>query len=71
MTFIPVYRMIPTVKQYTLKAGLSGKDINKKGTPAGEVPVPEALGIVPASIFIIFSMCAIYYSKIYASNLAF
>lgn len=50
---------------------MSGKDINKKGTPAGDVPVPEALGIVPATIFVIFNMCAIFYTKTFAPNLAF
>ena len=31
--------LIPTVKEFTLKADLFGKDINKKGTEAGEKKV--------------------------------
>lgn len=71
LMYIPVYRMIPKIKLFTLKAGMSGKDINKKGTKGGEVAVPEALGIVPATIFVIFNMCAIFYTKTFAPNLAF
>ncbi len=32
-------KLIPVVKEFTLKAGLKGRDINKKGTPAGEKDV--------------------------------
>lgn len=32
-------RLIPLVKEFTRKAGLFGKDINKKGTPAGDKEV--------------------------------
>lgn len=32
-------RFIPVVKQYTLKRGMFGLDINKRGTPAGDVKV--------------------------------
>ena len=63
MTYLVVFYMIPKIKVFTLKAGLFGKDINKKGTDAGEVLVPETLGIVPATIFIIFNMFGILYTK--------
>lgn len=55
----------------TLKAGLFGKDINKKGTDAGEVLIPESLGIVPATIFIIFNMIGILYTKLFEEHHAF
>ena len=29
----------------TLARGICGKDLNKKGTPAGEIPVPESGGL--------------------------
>ena len=32
-------RLIPILRPYTLRAGLSGLDINKRGSPAGETPV--------------------------------
>jgi hypothetical protein len=32
-------QLIPLVKEFTRKAGLVGKDINKRGTPAGEKEV--------------------------------
>ena len=32
-------KLIPIFKKYNAKADLVGKDLNKKGTPAGEVPV--------------------------------
>ena len=45
--------LIPVVSQYTLKAGLSGKDLGKKGTPIANVDVPEALGIVSGTVYLI------------------
>ena len=40
-------------KQWTLKAGLGGFDINKKGTAAGKRKVPESLGIVVGTMHMI------------------
>jgi hypothetical protein len=45
--------LIYTVKEWTLKAGLGGFDINKKGTRAGELKVPESLGIVVGTMHMI------------------
>jgi UDP-N-acetylglucosamine--dolichyl-phosphate N-acetylglucosaminephosphotransferase len=39
--------LIPLLAPRHQKAGLVGKDINKKGTDAGETPVPESLGLAP------------------------
>jgi UDP-N-acetylglucosamine--dolichyl-phosphate N-acetylglucosaminephosphotransferase len=55
--------MIPKVKEMTLKRGIKGKDINKKGTKEGEVDIPEALGIVPATIFSVFCMSGIAFLR--------
>lgn len=35
------------------RVNMSGKDINKKGTPAGDVPIPEPLGLIPAAVYIL------------------
>ncbi|OQR92571.1 UDP-N-acetylglucosamine-dolichyl-phosphate N-acetylglucosaminephosphotransferase [Achlya hypogyna] len=32
---------------------LTGKDLCKRGTPAGDIPIPEGLGIVSGSIFVL------------------
>eukprot|EP00735_Rhodelphis_limneticus_P001998 TRINITY_DN12737_c0_g1::TRINITY_DN12737_c0_g1_i1::g.28682::m.28682 TRINITY_DN12737_c0_g1::TRINITY_DN12737_c0_g1_i1::g.28682 ORF type:complete len:405 (-),score=42.17,sp/P0CD61/GPT_DICDI/53.02/7e-123,Glycos_transf_4/PF00953.16/2.9e+03,Glycos_transf_4/PF00953.16/1.4e+04,Glycos_transf_4/PF00953.16/4e-35,Glycos_transf_4/PF00953.16/4.6e+03,Orai-1/PF07856.7/0.051 TRINITY_DN12737_c0_g1_i1:412-1560(-) len=45
--------LIHVVRQMTLKAGLSGKDINKKGTKEGEKDVPESLGIVSGTVYLV------------------
>ena len=60
--FFTLY-MIPKVKEMTLKRGIKGKDINKKGTKEGEVDIPEALGIVPATIFSVFCMIGIAFLR--------
>jgi hypothetical protein len=33
LTYLLVFWLIPHVKAFTLKAGLKGKDLGKKGTP--------------------------------------
>jgi UDP-N-acetylglucosamine--dolichyl-phosphate N-acetylglucosaminephosphotransferase len=44
---------IPLIKRRTLKAGLHGKDINKKGSEAGEKDIPESLGLAPGVVFLV------------------
>ena len=39
-------------QRLTLQRGMFGYDINKKGTPAGDVRVPEAAGLAPAAVFL-------------------
>lgn len=48
-------RMIPAVVRMTLRRGMFGYDLNKRGTPAGEEKVPEALGLVPGIAFLLVS----------------
>jgi hypothetical protein len=48
--------LVPIISEFTLKKGLSGRDLGKKGTPKEDTLVPEALGLVPATCFLI---CAI------------
>uniref|UniRef100_A0A7S1Y9I8 UDP-N-acetylglucosamine--dolichyl-phosphate N-acetylglucosaminephosphotransferase n=1 Tax=Grammatophora oceanica TaxID=210454 RepID=A0A7S1Y9I8_9STRA len=46
-------RLIPHIKTYTLRKGISGKDLGKRGTKLEDNDVPEALGIVPGAIFLV------------------
>jgi UDP-N-acetylglucosamine--dolichyl-phosphate N-acetylglucosaminephosphotransferase len=57
--------MIPVCAKYTLKAGLSGKDLGKKGTSLENVDVPEALGLVCGFVFLI---CGIFSQLLFAST---
>ncbi|KAL7554407.1 hypothetical protein ACHAWF_017856 [Thalassiosira exigua] len=59
------HRLIPSIKYYMLKRGISGKDLGKKGTLREEYDIPEALGIVPGGIFLI---CLIFCLVGFATN---
>lgn len=45
--------LIPLLAPRHAKAGLVGKDINKKGTEAGDRPVPESLGLAPGVVALV------------------
>ena len=51
--FLGTVALIPLVRRRTLRAGLSGKDINKRGSEAGEKDIPEALGLAPGVVFLV------------------
>lgn len=51
--YISTYKLIPKISNYTLRKGICGKDLGKRGTEIADKLVPEALGIVPGSIFLI------------------
>lgn len=55
-SFYATYILIPIIAEYTLKNGLYGKDLGKKGTKRENILVPEALGVVSGVVFLI---CAI------------
>ena len=55
-------RVIPLLKRYTLNRGLHGKDINKRGTEAGEKPIPESLGLAPGIVFLV---CIILFQQLH------
>ena len=57
--------LIEVVGEYNKKAGLSGKDLGKKGGPLENRDVPEALGIVSG---IVFLMCMIFTQLIFAKD---
>ncbi|KAL6555933.1 hypothetical protein OROGR_005221 [Orobanche gracilis] len=60
--FFVTVRMIPVVSRYVLKAGISGYDINKKGTPHGNVKVPESLGLAVAPAFVVVVILFQYFN---------
>jgi len=57
--------LIEVVAGYNQKAGLSGKDLGKKGTKEEAKDIPEALGLVPGIVFLI---CTIFSQLIFAKN---
>jgi UDP-N-acetylglucosamine--dolichyl-phosphate N-acetylglucosaminephosphotransferase len=53
--FLLTKSLIPTISTFNLKAGLFGKDMGKTGMKDFDgVKVPEALGIVSGTVFLIF-----------------
>lgn len=54
--------LIPPLAAKTLRRGICGKDLNKKGTPAGETPIPESAGLAPAVVFL---LCIISFELIH------
>ncbi|CAJ2660634.1 unnamed protein product [Trifolium pratense] len=60
--FFVTVRMIPVATRYILKRDISVYDINKKGTPSGNVKVPESLGIVVAVVFYVVAILFQYFN---------
>ncbi|KRX05837.1 hypothetical protein PPERSA_02369 [Pseudocohnilembus persalinus] len=63
LSYFFAQKTILVCKDFSLKANLFGKDINKKGTPEGEKKIPEALGIAPASVFFVVNSLLVLYSQ--------
>jgi UDP-N-acetylglucosamine--dolichyl-phosphate N-acetylglucosaminephosphotransferase len=63
--FYLVNCLVPIVAEYTYKRGLTGKDLGKKGTRRESIDVPEALGIVAGTVFL---MSAILSQLLFATN---
>lgn len=69
--------MIPKIAKLTEKADIFGYDINKRGyylwdfigTEAGKIKIPESLGIVPATIYLIFNIIGILFTRAYMPDL--
>jgi len=57
--------LVPIISKFTLNKGLYGKDLGKKGTEREQTLVPEALGLVPATCFLI---CAILSQLLFAQD---
>lgn len=64
--FILTDTLIPAIAKYTCRRGLTGKDMGKKGTRRENTDIPEALGIVSGSVFLI---CAILSQLLFATDL--
>lgn len=47
------FQFIELMRPMFEKAGIGGKDINKNGTPFGDVLVPESLGLIPATTYVL------------------
>lgn len=45
-------KMIPGLIELTTKAGITGKDLYKKGSPDFDKPIPESLGLAVAVVYI-------------------
>lgn len=58
-------KLITIIAEYTLRKGLSGKDLGKKGSASESKDVPEALGIVSGTVFLI---CTIISQLTFARN---
>eukprot|EP00934_Nitzschia_sp_Nitz4_P008664 Nitzschia sp. Nitz4//scaffold178_size73299//26550//28077//NITZ4_005700-RA/size73299-processed-gene-0.29-mRNA-1//-1//CDS//3329539125//8654//frame0 len=68
--FLATNQLIPTIQQYTLRKGIFGKDLGKRGTPLAEKPVPEALGIAPGTVFLVcLIFCLVGYATLHPSKL--
>lgn len=63
--FLFTTTLVPVMAEYTAKKGLSGKDLGKKGTSNESKQVPEALGLVAGTVFLV---CTIFSQLIFAVN---
>lgn len=45
--------LIPIASKYVLKRNMFGYDLNKRGSPAGLVQVPEAMGLVSGMVYLV------------------
>lgn len=64
--FLLVNALVPVVAEYTLKRGICGKDLGKKGTVHESRDIPEALGLVSGVVYLI---CTILNQLSYAKTL--
>lgn len=55
--FLATRYLLPKVARKTQARGICGKDLNKKGTPAGEIPIPESAGLAPGCVFLLCVTC--------------
>ncbi|KAG2451673.1 hypothetical protein HYH02_003453 [Chlamydomonas schloesseri] len=55
--FLGTVYLVPKVAAKTQARGICGKDLNKKGTPAGDIPIPESAGLAPGCVFLLCVIC--------------
>ena len=53
LALLVVYKFVEVMRHQFEKVGIGGKDINKKGTPLGDRLVPESLGLIPATTYVL------------------
>ncbi|CAK9215089.1 unnamed protein product [Sphagnum troendelagicum] len=53
--FLTIF-LIPIVSVYVLRRNMFGYDINKRGSPAGTVKVPESLGLVTGVVYLVVTI---------------
>mmetsp|Transcript_27608 Transcript_27608/g.70328 ORF Transcript_27608/g.70328 Transcript_27608/m.70328 type:complete len:411 (-) Transcript_27608:158-1390(-) len=58
--FLVTLYLVPQVAGKTQSRGICGKDLNKKGTPAGDIPIPEAAGLAVGCAFLLCIICFEY-----------
>jgi hypothetical protein len=51
--FVATVKMVNVSKDFCLRKNQTGKDLCKKGTPAGEIPIPESQGLAPGVIYLV------------------
>eukprot|EP01035_Chromulina_nebulosa_P025638 gene25638-33481_t len=56
---------IPTIGEFTLKKGICGKDLGKKGQATESKDIPEALGIVCGTVYLV---CTILSQLVFAKS---
>jgi UDP-N-acetylglucosamine--dolichyl-phosphate N-acetylglucosaminephosphotransferase len=72
--YVPLNSLVPCSKlqlqEYTLRKGICGKDLGKRGTTLAEKPVAEALGIAPGTIFLVcLIFCLVGYANSHPTKL--
>jgi UDP-N-acetylmuramyl pentapeptide phosphotransferase/UDP-N-acetylglucosamine-1-phosphate transferase len=62
--FLGVVYMVEVMKGFCLRKKQIGKDLCKKGTPAGELEIPESAGLSPGIIYlVIIILCQLLYAR--------
>lgn len=59
MAYVIVNYFVGAMAPLFLKARMCGKDINKRGTSEGDIPIPESLGLVAAATYIMI-LCILH-----------
>ena len=68
--YLATSSLVPKIKVYTLRKGICGKDLGKRGSSIADKDVPEALGIVPGAIFMIcLILCLVGYATSHPTKL--
>ncbi|CCI49482.1 unnamed protein product [Albugo candida] len=56
ISYLAVILLIPPIAA-RLSLKLAGKDLCKKGTPSGDIAIPEAVGIVSGGVYVLSLLC--------------